>query len=357
MRRMFMNPKYIPLRLANKVRSIRYNTYGRLRTVQPELHMPPALIDASLGTKNAGDEIIMYFANKQLTRLWPDYEFYRIPKHGFTCTIDEEQQNALKILCGTNALSAYSDIYCSFALPADPKFYYRSVLLLAVGISNIKYVSTFNRATQQFLRTILTPKWVHSVRDSNTARQLQKAGIANVVNTSCVTMWDLTPEFCKTIPTSKKRDVLTTITDYEFDSQQDQYMLTTLCSEYENVYLWIQGSEDLKKVQTLHLPPNIQFIHGGFQGLQQFVSTHHEIDYFGTRLHCGIYCLNNGIRSMIVEVDNRARDIAVDTNLPTVQRAQLRDCMVSLIREDRETNIVLPVENIERWKDQFKSNQ
>lgn len=348
-----MDTRFVQVRLLSKIRSTYYNMYRPIKKKNVDLQVPPDLIDASLGTGNAGDAIIMHFANKQLADLWPNQDFYRIPKHGFSCRVDKTHEDTLKILCGTNALSTYSDYNCSFSLPSNPRYYYRSVLLLAVGMANLEHTSTFNASTKKLLHTILAPDRLHSVRDSNTVRHLNAAGINNVVNTSCVTMWDLTPEFCEKIPTEKATDVLTTITDYAFDSQQDRYMLTTLCKEYQNVYLWLQGNEDLEKVESLHLNSNIQYIQGGFSGLKQFVGTHQNIDYFGTRLHCGIYCLNNGIRSMIVEVDNRAHDIAQDTNLPTVKRSNLQEQMSSLINKKRLTEIILPYENIQRWKSQF----
>lgn len=349
-----MNGKVTLLRAANKARSMQYNIYGSLRKRAPILRVPPTLIDSALKTRNAGDAIIMHFVNKQLSELWPEYDFYRVPKHGFAYTIDTEYENTVKILCGTNALATDSDYDCSFALSYNPRQYYQSVLLLAVGMAHFDRLSTFNSSTRRLLKTILTPNMLHSVRDSNTVKHLNAAGIQNVVNTSCVTMWDLTQDFCQTIPTEKSVDVLTTITDYDFDPRQDQYMLTTLSGEYKNVYLWLQGSQDLAKASSLDLKPNVHFINDGFSGLERFVKEHDDIDYFGTRLHCGIYCLNHGIRSMVVEVDNRARDIALDTNLPTVHRSNLQEQMVSLIREARKTSIVLPTENIRLWKEQFK---
>ena len=45
-----------------------------------------------------------------------------------------------------------------------------------------------------------------------------------------------------------------------------------------------------------------------------------NVDYVGTRLHAGIFALNHKVRSIIVAVDNRAIEIAKDTNLPIVRR-------------------------------------
>lgn len=120
------------------------------------------------------------------------------------------------------------------------------------------------------------------------------------------------------------------------------------------MYLWVQGSEDLDKLHSMPESDGIELVQGGFAGLEQFVKEHGDIDYFGTRLHCGIYCLNHKIRSMIVTIDNRAADIQRDTNIPTVNRPDLKRDMERLIEQPRSTDIHIPVENIQRWKEQFR---
>ena len=57
---------------------------------------------------------------------------------------------------------------------------------------------------------------------------------------------------------------------------------------------------------------------------------------------------------MIVSIDNRAADIARDTNIPTVIRENLRAEMHDLIENERDTNIKIPLEAIKSWKEQFK---
>lgn len=318
---------------------------------------PPALLDTGLSSLNEGDHIIMHFANKQLRSIWPNEGYERFATHAYPTNATSDSSNLLKILCGTNAVSATANRIntCRFWLdfPSDPNIYAKSVLTLAVGMRDVPHDGCITDGMGKVLRYLLTGDFIHSVRDSRTEQALKAIGVTNVLNTACVTMWDLTPGFCKTIPTDKATDVLTTITDYGFDPEHDGYMLRTLKKHYRKVFLWVQGADDLSKLRTLPEAEGIELVEGGFLGLEQFVSEHDDFDYFGTRLHCGIYCLNHRVRSMIVTIDNRAADIQRDTNIPTVDRSHLERDMERLIEESRTTNITIPEDNIRVWKSQF----
>lgn len=316
----------------------------------------PILLDTNIRSTNSGDAIIMHFAELQLSDIWDTSHLDRIANHGITSGVNTKQRDSLKILCGTNALSTCGDINCRIALPTNPKLYKDSVLLLATGLSNVTIRQSFSRQAAATLRYILSKKYIHSVRDSHTAAELRTAGIDNVINTSCITMWKLTPDFCMTIPRQKATDVLTTITDYGFDPQLDGYMLKVLQKHYRKVYVWIQGREDEEKINSLRIPGLI-LVFGGFPGLQSFCNGHTDFDYIGTRLHCGIYCLNQKIRSMIIAIDNRADDIHHDTNLPTLRREDLRQNLANVIENERITNIHIPEENIRVWKNQFSQRR
>lgn len=328
-----------------------------IQHVEPLSSDNPILLDTSLGSYNAGDHIIMHFIEKQLDEIWNNLDD-RIPTHVFPKKKPTNIQNRMKILCGTNILSGNLDNLHSIGnwitLPRDPSQYEHSVLTLAVGMRNVTSgEGGFTPKAASVLRYLFTDQFVHSVRDSHTEKALNEIGINNVVNTSCITMWNLTPDFCRSIPCDKAKDVLTTITDYDFDPKNDSYMLQTLKKHYRHVYLWLQGSDDLNRLKTLPDTENIQLVHGGLAGLEEFVTTHDNFDYFGTRLHCGIYCLNHQIRSMIVSIDNRAADIQQDTNIPTVPRCALQNDMERLIEESRSTDIHIPTNSIRLWKEQF----
>lgn len=319
----------------------------------------PVLLDTSLKTDNAGDNIIMHFCQKQLDSIWPGYSFPRYPTHGRRVDMPLEFSNCPKILCGTNALTTEMEIDLPVAFPLNPDVYHDSVVLMAVGLRYVHGKKSFTPRTASFLNKVLSHSAVHSVRDENTRRCLREIGFDNVINTSCVTMWALTPELCSSIPTKKAANVLTTITDYDRDEKNDRFMLETLCEHYENVYVWIQGLDDREYLESLVNTGDYRLVEGGFKGLEAFISSDaaKDLDYLGTRLHCGIYCINHGIRSTIVAVDNRAVDIHEDTGLRIVMREDLADKLSGMIEEDFETKLDIPFDRIERWKSQFPSYQ
>ena len=73
---------------------------------------------------------------------------------------------------------------------------------------------------------------------------LNKIGIKNVVNTACPTMWRLNEEHCSSIPKEKADRVITTLTNYNRDLDNDKILLDMLLENYKEVYIWIQAIED-----------------------------------------------------------------------------------------------------------------
>ncbi|NMN02477.1 polysaccharide pyruvyl transferase family protein [Bifidobacterium panos] len=321
-------------------------------------HDEITLLDTAMGSENAGDQIIMSYVQKQMGELFPQQSFKHLPTHTYSSVLESAIKNERKFVCGTNMLTMNLKENNPLALPLlRLTAYHNSVVLLAVGMRNLKQITAkaFTPYSVRVLKYLLDPTVLHSVRDEQTKRALEEAGIRNVVNTACVTMWDLTPDFCTQIPTSKNVDVLTTVTDYARDPEQDKFMLETLIEHYRNVYFWIQAEEDLEYVSSLIDINQIKTIGHHMSNLDAFLSEHKEsIDYFGTRLHAGVHCLNHKVRSMIVVVDNRARAIGKDTNIPVIERDDLRQRMEQLIEEERSTSISLPFGAIERWKNQFQ---
>ena len=45
-----------------------------------------------------------------------------------------------------------------------------------------------------------------------------------------------------------------------------------------------------------------------------------ELDYVGTRLHAGVRAMQKGRRSIILSIDNRAREMGKDYNLNVIER-------------------------------------
>ena len=78
-----------------------------------------------------------------------------------------------------------------------------------------------------------------------------------------------------------------------------------------------------------------------------------ELDYIGTRLHAGIRAMQKRRRSIIISIDNRAREMGKDYNLNVIEREDIENLEEYLLSEFK-TDIKLNLDNIKKWKEQFK---
>ena len=72
----------------------------------------------------------------------------------------------------------------------------------------------------------------------------------------------------------------------------------------------------------------------------------------GNRLHAGLRALQHGRRTIIVEIDNRAREMGADFGLPTVGRTDFQR-LEQMILAPLELAVKTPHAAIDRWKAQF----
>lgn len=306
------------------------------------------LFDTGLQSQNMGDHIIMENCEKHLQTVINTTEAVHISTHA----LPENTvpcQGAPKILCGTNILSCRMMHYGLWKLPRNLENY-NNIILMGVGFDS--YNRKSDLYTRLLLKLILSKKGLHSVRDSFSESALKSIGIKNVVNTACPTMWDLTPEHCSRIPTSKASQVVCTITDYSQDEANDKAMLDILLKSYQKVYLWLQGQNDLDYIRSMGYADKLELIGSSLEAYDA-VLRQKDLDYVGTRLHAGIRALSTGHRSLIISIDNRAECISADTGLPVLKRDAVSSGLESRLIDKIETKIQLPWENISRWKSQF----
>ncbi len=312
------------------------------------------LFDTSISTNNLGDFIIMKYCEDILSEIFTGYEYVRVSTHIVPSEVQEKVAKATKykLVCGTNLLTSHIEEWWNWRLPdgIHRKSNYRNTILFGAGWN--AYQGDCSNYSRMVYRCVLNPYMIHSVRDSYTERQLRTAGIKNVVNTGCPTMWRLNPEFCAAIPRNKAKNVVTTITDYRRDAVQDQLMLDILSRNYEQVYLWLQGDRDEEYLSCLKLPDNLVKIPHNLTDYEK-VLQRGNFDYVGTRLHAGIFALNHKVRSLIVAVDNRAIEISRDTNLPVMLRENVGEKLEKVVNSELATKIHLQQENIKLFLDQF----
>lgn len=306
-----------------------------------------SILDTSLNSDNLGDQIINFYCNNVFD------ELKLAPKKRYaTHTLDRSilDDHNLKIITGTNILNSTMNNGGSWQYPQDfTKI--NNVLLMGVGWG--LYDKFPNMYTRCFLKYVLSSNYIHSVRDSYTKKKLMCLGITNVVNTACPTMWKLDKHLCSLIPHNKARNVVSTITDYDFNPQMDFYMLDQLVKSYEQVFVWLQGQNDLKLLKRYRNFEKLKIIDNSFDAYTDFLRSNNDVDYVGTRLHAGIHALNFKKRSIIISIDNRAEEIAKDTNLPVLKREDLMQKLLPMINSGFSTDIKLPTDKISLWKKQF----
>ncbi len=206
--------------------------------------------------------------------------------------------------------------------------------------------------TTHLYRKILSHSYYHSVRDERSKRYVEDVLGLKAINTGCVTMWALTPDFCAQIPAKKSDNVVFTLTARMQPDPSDQMLIDTLKREYDHVSFWIQGDKDEAYFHAFSNTEGIEII-PPHKAAYEAVLMRNNIEYVGTRLHGGIYALRHKKRAIIISIDERARSISADTGLITIEKNAL-DGLPELINSAFETKPNIPFEEIARWKAQFE---
>lgn len=315
------------------------------------VHKKILLLNPSIGSLNLGDHIIFQGAYNQIENLLKDSFIVEISTHSpIAKYLKCIKEFDLRFVCGSNLLRGkMNGIFRQWDINLLTTRYLDKCILLGVGWW--QYNDNPNLYTKILYRRALSSDLLHSVRDSYTECQMKKMGFENVINTGCPTMWNLTHEHCATIPNKKAKSVVCTITDYKINKKLDKQMINILNKNYESVYFWPQGVNDLKYYKE---------ICGGYENIQILPPTlkafdkilEQDVDYVGTRLHGGIRALQKKRRTIIVAVDNRAIEKKKDFNLECVMREEIEN-LSKMVNETFQTQINIPIENIKKWKDQF----
>lgn len=324
-----------------------------------------AIMDTSIMSFNIGDQIIMESARGALMDITKDAFVVNMPTHSplfhwyeFSLRNTDSFQRALdsidlKIVCGTNCLekdmkkrkNAWNIHY------RDLK-YFNDYVLMAIGTDEKRELA--NNYTKKLYQKALSHKYIHSTRDEKTKQFLELLGF-RAVNTGCVTLWQLSEEHCVQIPRKKANTVVFTVTDYMPDPEKDQMMINNLCEAYENVYCWLQGIMDEKYIKSLKLSneikQRIQYIAPSLFAYNTFLANN-DCDYVGTRLHAGIKAMQLKKRTLIIGVDNRARDMHETYDIPLLERDELAS-LKEVVNSDYKISIKLNRQAINTFLNQF----
>lgn len=312
------------------------------------------IFDTSVASLNIGDSIIVDSVSHKLSEIFSANSFFfKIPTHEIIGYQSHKilKQSDYAFVAGTNLLNSNRWLL----LPNSWKFGFTDALMLdtskivLMGVGWGEYQKAPKPLAKLFYHKVLSKTFLHSVRDNYTKEMLINAGVKNVINTGCATMWNLTPEFCSRIPHDKSDCVVFTLTDYRQDSQRDQRLIDILENNYSDVYFWPQGSQDYAYFSTLK-NRKVQIINAHLASFDQILST--DIDYVGTRLHGGIRALQHGKRTIIIGIDNRALEKKSDFNLQVIHGQDI-DTLEDVINSSFATDIRIDTDAIRTWMEQF----
>jgi len=309
------------------------------------------ILDTAACSSNLGDQVIMDAVNQNLNNIFPDDFFIRSHTHE---VISKTSYRYIKnsdfiIVGGTNLLSSNMNSYNQWKVSLWDSLFVKDVILMGVGWW--QYQKKPNLYTNILYNRLLNKNYFHSVRDGYTEQNLKSIGITNVINTCCPTMWSLTEEHCAKIPTKKSNSVLLTFTEYNQKPDYDSRLINILSQEYEKIYFWTQQPKDYEYIRNI-CGESVVYVKPSLKALDEILSSY-DTDYVGTRLHAGIRALQHKRRALILSVDNRAIEIGRDTNLPTASREDM-ESISSWINSNYETQIKLPLANINEWRNQFR---
>ncbi len=311
----------------------------------------PGLMNGSTGVSdNLGDLIIQEAVRRELGEMFGAPVLTCVSSHEWLppAALASLRSSDFVLVGGTNLLSSNMNRYRQWKINLRSALRIRRAILFGVGWW--QYQKPANFYTRCLLRTALSRTHIHSVRDEYTKRKLEQAGLHQVLNTGCPTMWRLTPALLARIPPRKADVALCTVTDYNRDAATDARFLHTVRRLYRKVFIWPQGNQDIEYLAQLRIGAEI--LDHSYDSFLQFLNSDVHFDYIGTRLHAGIRCLAACRRSLVISVDNRAREIARDTGLHCVARGD-RNAMEQWIRFPRRVRLHLNTSAIQAWKSQF----
>ena len=316
------------------------------------------LLEPSISSLNLGDYIIVDSIKRELAFLLnnafvveqptqtPLMHFYQKNDARLVLT----RQANVKFVCGSNLM-------WQNMLSPTPQWNFnifnnyniRDSVLVGVGSSTTR--GTVNWYTKFAYRTVLSKKYIHSVRDEATKKRLESIGIP-AISTGCATMWCLDKEHCAQIPKSKSNRVVFTLTDYLKNKELDLKLINILMHKYNEVYFWPQGYSDFSYISDLGYSEKIKIISPNLDAMRALLKEG-NVDYVGTRLHGGIFAMQHFVRSIILIIDNRAREMKEHYNIPAIERGDLSK-LEEMIDTEWSTKINIDIDRIKIWKDQFK---
>ncbi len=321
---------------------------SRFKRRNKEIGKELVILDTAAGSESCGDRIIVDSCVAVCTEIFSGKQLRKSPAYAYDPAL-KLQEDEVKILCGSDFLMAEKRGYREFAGGIKK---YRNICLMGADACQLGIDQNISEYSKKLLRYILHSKYLHAVQDERTRRILEQIGIKNVVNTGCPSLWKLTKEHCRTIPTDKGKSVVVALEDGGGDEKRDLLLLQMLGTFYKEVYIWIRRKSDYHYLRRSADMEKCKIILPSLENLDKVLSRE-GVDYIGTQMYAGIRSLGFGRRSLIIGESDKAEAFAVESNLPFLRKNALEDGLEHWIMDKKRTEIRIPDKEIEMWKKQF----
>ena len=312
------------------------------------------LLDTSVASDNVGDEIITRYLRAQLEATFPDAYFTTSASHDGLGRFGRglvEAADAVFLL-GTNAL--YDRWRARGGLMpmsrADVRAMDGKLVLFGVG-ANRAWTGRADRRQVRRLSRLLSQRFTHSVRDSSAMKIVEAAGRC-VLNGACPTIWTLPRQ--QSFAPARPEHVIFSLTAYRADRDADARFLDWLKTRYTRFSFWPQQVEDIAYFDSFANRPDATRIAPNLAAFDRALADPAALDVVGSRLHGGIHGLHAGRRSVILAVDNRAREIGAETQIPVLDRAEAPDRLDALLDALIEIDVTASHELATRYLSQFE---
>lgn len=318
------------------------------------------LFNPGISSRNIGDQIISECAHlelngilkesfvREMTTHIPVVHSYQIWRNSLA--VQSLEKADYKFVLGSNLL--VKNMFTHYPQWNVNIFNYKiqqGCILVGVGAGAGDKTNAY---TIKLYKKMLNHDYYHSVRDERSKNYVENVLGLKAINTGCVTMWALTPKFCDSIPFKKAETALITLTARPILNPNEQKMIDIVKNNYSKIYFWIQGDNDLEYFKQFKNTENIEIIPSSKDAYESVLNTV-NLDYIGTRLHGGVYAMRHKKRSIIIAIDERAREINAKNNLNCLMIDEM-DKLDEKINSEFKTKIVMPFDEINRWKSQFE---
>lgn len=303
------------------------------------------VVDPGLATRNTGDQIISQAVRREfiapLRAIGADVE--TVPMHG---ELGAHQRRLLRmasdvVVCGTNLLSSHMRFRNAWEWPrSDVELARGKATFLGVGWWQYQR-SRVDRISRRWMSD-LAGRHDWAVRDDYSAAKLTEAGVP-AVHVSCPTLWSQSEQL---LPGSQRR-VVATVTDYNQNPDADRSLNELLSRHFEEVMYWPQGPGDERYLRGL-LGPEVALVESSLEAFEAAITVP-STAYVGLRLHGGIHALSMGAPTLILSIDNRAREISKSSGLRVLSRYAIRE-IAAMLQVGGCQQLAVPREAISAWK-------